>query len=72
MTPAEMQALDLEVCRGLRKRPGESLKDRAKHVFWTAKDRSVRRAAFEIAYRRGDIWERMARAARLLKGSQQP
>lgn len=66
VTGTEMLAIDLAVCKGLGKRPGETLLTAASRALRGAPEAAKRRAAGILLNRSGDVWERMRRAAEVL------
>ena len=61
-----MLAIDITVCKGLGKRPGETLLSAASRALRRAPEANKRRAAGILLNRSGDVWERMRRASELL------
>jgi hypothetical protein len=72
MTSDEMLALDEIVCRGLRKKPGQTVEARAKELMFVAKTPELRKACRILGYGSGEPWGRMQKAADLLIGRAKP
>jgi hypothetical protein len=66
VTDAERLAIDRVVCAGLRKQPGQSLAEAARYALRHCRGRRFRAAEALLAA--GDPWDRMKRAAQILRG----
>ena len=66
MTGTEMLEIDTTVCRGLGKKPGETILRAAARTLGHSPEPRKRKAAGILLNGSGEVWERMRRAAELL------